>query len=113
MHMRLCLPLDHQRANVSTTREVTSGEWVWTLANSGSEMFGEVCWTTYGWEFRLFLDGQFRYAHRHPTRTLAFDDAASWRRQFETSGWTTLRTEWTGDASMVERKNAGSNVVSG
>ena len=64
-----------------------TGEWVWDLDKSGSQMTAEVCWTPHGWELRLFLDGHFRYAHRHATRSLALDDATSCLQQFETSGW--------------------------
>jgi hypothetical protein len=69
------------------TASFDAGERVWGLENCGSRMAAEVCWTRHGWELRLFLDEQFRYAQRHATRALALDDAASCLRQFEARGW--------------------------
>jgi hypothetical protein len=80
------------------TPSLDAGEWVWGLDHCGSQMSAQVCCTPYGWELRIILDGHFRYAQRHPTRTLALDDAASCLRQFETSGWIRPHT----DAGEVE-----------
>jgi len=82
--------------------DLSTGEWVWGLDNRGSKMSAKVCWTPYGWELRLFLDGHFRYAHRHPTRTLALDDAESCLRQFETSGWIRPARDGANELNVIE-----------